>query len=169
VGKAWCLTGARGDNYAAHLGVATAQPGDVLVIDADMDCSSAHWGEILTAAAIARGIRGLVITGMVRDVAAIRAANFAVVAIGVSPVGPRHRRVGSLESRIKIGQVEVSTGDWIALDDDGAVAFAAESEAGALAEARARAEREESMLRRVRAGHSTIDLPRSSSTGSITT
>ena len=56
---------APGDNLPLHLALEAVSPGDVLVVDGG---GSAHgyWGEVLTAAAKHRGIRGLVIDGGVR-------------------------------------------------------------------------------------------------------
>ncbi|MCX7671677.1 MAG: 4-hydroxy-4-methyl-2-oxoglutarate aldolase, partial [Anaerolineae bacterium] len=56
------------DNLTLHAAVAVAQPGDVLVADVGQALEAGHWGEIITVAAQARGIVGLVINGGVRDV-----------------------------------------------------------------------------------------------------
>src|SRR5674476_643005 len=50
-----------GDNLALHQAVAAAQPGVVLVASVGGYCMAGAWGEVLTAAAQARGIAGLVI------------------------------------------------------------------------------------------------------------
>ena len=60
-----------GDNLMIHVGVARAKPGDVLVVQCH-DAAYGVWGEVLTVAAIARGIAALVLDGSVRDLAAIR-------------------------------------------------------------------------------------------------
>src|SRR5262245_56968513 len=50
-----------GDNLMLHVAVANATPGVVLVATVGGYLSAGAWGEILTAAAQARGIAGLVI------------------------------------------------------------------------------------------------------------
>src|SRR5919197_5356884 len=55
-----------GDNLAVHLAVAQAREGEVLVVQTH-DWTRGVWGEVLTVAAMARGVRALVIDGSVRD------------------------------------------------------------------------------------------------------
>ena len=80
-GAAFPLRCAPGDNLAIHLAVAQAEPGDVLVVDGH-GYIAGYWGEILTVAAQARGIAGLVIDGGVRDLAALESHKFPVFARG---------------------------------------------------------------------------------------
>jgi len=54
-----------GDNLMIHLAVAPAQPGTVLVAQCH-DPGYGVWGEVLTVAAMARRIAGLVLDGSVR-------------------------------------------------------------------------------------------------------
>ncbi|MBV8141452.1 MAG: RraA family protein, partial [Verrucomicrobia bacterium] len=68
-----------GDNLMIHLAVARAQTGAVLVVQSH-DPGYGVWGEVLTIAAMARGIAGLVLDGSVRDLGAIRRLGFPVFA-----------------------------------------------------------------------------------------
>src|SRR5260370_13622416 len=68
-----------GDNLMIHVAVARAQAGAVIVVQAQ-DASYGVWGEVLTVAAMARGIAGLVVDGSVRDLGAIRRLGFPVFA-----------------------------------------------------------------------------------------
>jgi len=47
--------------------VALAHPGDVLIVDNDGFLEAGLWGEIITVAAMQKGIVGLVTNGTVRD------------------------------------------------------------------------------------------------------
>ena len=57
-----------GDNLWIHHAVYAAQPHDVLVVHTRGEREAGYWGEILSRAAIARELSGLVIDGGVRDV-----------------------------------------------------------------------------------------------------
>lgn len=153
-GPAWCGLGPRGDNFVAHLGVAEAQPGCVLVIDVGSDRTCAYWGEVLTSAAQARGIAGLVISGMVRDIASIRESGFPVFARGVSPVGPDRRSAGSTAATVRLAGTTVTAGDWIVGDDDGAVVLPAASIVEAIRRAQAKETREAVLIKRLAGGTS---------------
>src|SRR5262245_53827200 len=54
------------DNLMLHHAVALADPGTVLVANAQQCQYAGAWGEVLTVAAQARGIAGLAIDGAVR-------------------------------------------------------------------------------------------------------
>src|SRR5690348_15520910 len=65
-----------GDNLAVHVAVARAPRGSALVVDVGMSRELGYWGEVLTTAARARGLAGLVIDGGVRDITALQAHGF---------------------------------------------------------------------------------------------
>lgn len=67
-----------GDNLMLHKAVTVARPGDVLVATVGSFVRAGAWGEVLTVAAQARGIGGLVIDGAARDVEAIAQLGFPV-------------------------------------------------------------------------------------------
>ena len=69
-----------GGQPCGHAAVAEAPPGSVLVVDAHQLSELGYWGEVLTTAARARGVVGLVIDGGVRDVAALERHRFGVFA-----------------------------------------------------------------------------------------
>jgi len=83
---------------------------------------AAHWGEIMTAASRARGARGAVIDGGLRDTMQVLAQNF--------PVFYRYRTSNGTLSRckitgynvpVKIGKVIIYPGDVLFCDIDGAL------------------------------------------------
>src|SRR6266702_5610768 len=61
-----------GDNLMVHKALDLAEPGDVIVVDAGGDLTSAIIGELMVAHARKRGVAGCVIDGAIRDSAAIR-------------------------------------------------------------------------------------------------
>ena len=79
-GRAFPVHCTGGDNLAIHVGVANAGADDVLVVDVEGVYGFGYWGEVLTVAAQARGVAGLVIDGCIRDVDAIERRRFPAFA-----------------------------------------------------------------------------------------
>lgn len=121
-----------GDNLMAHIGIDVAQPGDVLVIDNRGNEDFGPFGELMGLAAQAKGIAGLVIDGMIRDIAALRRMGFPVFARGSSPNGTNKEGPGEVNSLISCGGVPVNPGDLVIGDDDGVVVIPKEKLPGVI-------------------------------------
>src|SRR3712207_2109869 len=67
-----------GDNLMVHKAIGLAEPGDVIVVDAGGDLTTALIGELMLAQMVKRRLAGIVINGAIRDSAAIRAQDFPV-------------------------------------------------------------------------------------------
>src|SRR6266700_7177744 len=92
-----------GDNLMIHKALDLAEPGDVIVVDAGGDLTSAIIGELMVAHARKRGVAGCVIDGAIRDSAAIGAGEFPVFAAGVTHRGPYKDGPGEINVAIAIG------------------------------------------------------------------
>lgn len=147
-----------GDNLAVHVGVTQAPTGSVLVVDVGDERELGYWGEVLTTAAEARGLAGLVIDGCVRDTAALAAHAFPVFSTGVALPGATKNRVGAVGVPTVVGGVEVSAGDWIVADSDGVTVVPGDALDTVLAAARARAEKETRFFAELRGGKTTVEL-----------
>jgi regulator of RNase E activity RraA len=120
LGPACTIKAYPGDNLMVHKSLDVAKPGDVLVIDTHSSELTAVMGDILSTKARHRGIAGVVIDGLVRDLPAIRAlGNFPVFARGVTPIGPLHRGPGEINHAISAGGIVVHPGDIIVGDLNG--------------------------------------------------
>ncbi len=98
------------------------QSGDVLVVDAQHDKHSALWGELLSTACIAKGVRGIVMSACCRDMWALRQMVFPVFGIGCTPADSAGRLdVVSIGQPIQIDDVAAKNGDYILGDVDGVV------------------------------------------------
>jgi 4-hydroxy-4-methyl-2-oxoglutarate aldolase len=157
-GRAFIAVCTPGDNLAVHVAVTEARPGDVLVIDTGDEPARGYWGEVLTTAAEARGIVGLVIDGGVRDVDALRAHAFPVFAALVALRGASKTQPGTVGGRATVGDVDVCTGDWMIGDADGVTVVPAARAGEVRAAAEARAAKEQQLFRELRAGRTTLDL-----------
>jgi len=146
------------DNLAIHVAVAEAPAGSALVVDVGADGARGYWGEVLTTGAEARGVRGLVIDGGVRDVDALETHGFPVFSTMVALRGATKQERGRVGLPATVGGVEVSAGDWIVGDADGVTVVPAARFDDVLAAGRARAEKERRYFDELRAGRTTLQL-----------
>lgn len=93
-------------------------PGDVVVLR--VEAPAAAWGELFSTAAQARGARGAVVDGLVRDRARIEATGFPVFGTGARPVDSLGRvSIAEQDEPVDCGGVRVRTGDLVVADVDG--------------------------------------------------
>ena len=108
-----------------HAAIYRAQPGSVIVVQAD-DVEHAVAGGNVCAVAQRRGIAGLVIDGAIRDLAEIREMGFPVFARGVVPVPGAKKALGTLGQSARCGGVDIAAGDLVVADEEGIVTVSAE-------------------------------------------
>jgi 4-hydroxy-4-methyl-2-oxoglutarate aldolase len=157
-GHALTVRSQPGDNLTLHAAIALARPGDVIVADVGGYCEAGHWGEILTVAAQARGIVGLVIDGSVRDVAPIQVRGFPMFARAVSMKATVKESAGLINHPVMCGGVLVHAGDLVLGDDDGVVIVERERAEEVLRATIEREEREAVVMQRLVAGELTLDV-----------
>ena len=96
--------------------------GDVLVVDADHNRQSAFWGELLSTACAAKGVRGAVMSTCTRDLWALEKMEFPVFGIGRTPADSKGRiDVTAIGEPITIDGVAIAPGDFLLGDPDGVV------------------------------------------------
>jgi len=149
---------APGDNLAIHAAVARAPFGSALAVDVGDVADRGYWGEVLTTGAEARGLRGLVIDGGVRDRSALEGHRFPVFASMVALRGASKELPGTNGLPVEVGGVRVAAGDWLVADADGVVVVPADRLEAALAAGQARAEKEDGYFASLRAGRTTVEL-----------
>ncbi len=157
-GPAFPIACSAADNLAIHVGVAEAPRGSVLVASVGGEPQRGYWGEVLTTAAEARGIRGLVIDGGVRDVDALEAHRFPVFAATIALRGATKEQSGSIGGTASVGDVDVEVGDWIVGDVDGVTVVPRASCDAVLEAGRARAAKEAHFFEELRSGRTTLQL-----------
>lgn len=146
-----------GDNLMIHAAVEQCQPGDVLVVTTTSPCSDGAFGELLATSLQHRGVRGLVSTGGVRDVAELHAMNFPVFCAAVSAQGTVKATAGAVNIPVSIGGQRIAPGDAIVGDDDGVVVVPRSATASALTAAGARAQKEDATRAAFRRGELGLD------------
>jgi 4-hydroxy-4-methyl-2-oxoglutarate aldolase len=159
-GRALTVTCAPGDNLWIHRALLQAAAGGVLVCTVGDAYEHGYWGEILTVAAMARGVAGLVIDGGIRDADRIEALGFPVFSrcLCIRGTAKRKDAPGAIGAPVAIGDCVVNTGDLIVGDRDGLVAVRA-SDLGIVLRASAEREtKEREIMVRLRAGDSTMGI-----------
>jgi 4-hydroxy-4-methyl-2-oxoglutarate aldolase len=116
------------DTYAKEIeAVDSILSGEVVVVSTASSKRNAPWGELLSTAARARGARGAIVDGLVRDVKKIEELGFPVFASGIKPVDSRGRGIViDCNVRVDCGGVLVSPGDLVFADYDGVIVIPAE-------------------------------------------
>ena len=159
-GPACTVEGPGGDNLWLHRAIYAAAPGDVLVVFVQGAYEHGYWGDIMTNAAIGRGLGGLVIDGGVRDGESLRALGFPVFARGLCIRGTAkdHGARGFVNAPLLIGDVAVSPGDLVVGDGDGVVIVPRDAAPEIVRLASERETREQGILDRLRAGETTLEI-----------
>lgn len=149
---------ATGDNLAVHVAVTRAPAGSALVVQIDGEPELGYWGEVLTTAAEARGIVGLVIDSGVRDITALEAHGFPVFSSMIALRGATKEHAGTTGKRIVVGDAECNSGDWVVGDADGVTVVPAADFDDVVAAGRARAAKEAGFFEALKAGQTTLEL-----------
>jgi 4-hydroxy-4-methyl-2-oxoglutarate aldolase len=146
-----------GDNLMIHAAVEQCRDGDILVVTTVSPSLDGSFGELFATALRHRGVRGLVTTGGVRDVADLRAMDFPVWAGAVNAQGTVKATAGSVNVPIVVGGVTVRPGDVIVADDDGVLCVPLADANTALAAADARVEKEAASRAAYQGGELSLD------------
>ncbi|HTW88043.1 MAG TPA: RraA family protein [Candidatus Binataceae bacterium] len=157
-GRAVTVSTPGGDNLMLHRAIYAAQRGDVLVVEAAGQFEFGYWGDVMTQAARARKLGGLVIDGCVRDLREITASHFALFARGGCIRGTSKRGGGHLNQPIVIGDSRIEPGHFIVGDRDGVVVIPPDRAAQVIEAAAHRVKHETAMKRELAAGESTLAL-----------
>ena len=107
--------------------IETMQADDVFVVDVGHIENSAFWGELLSTACLAKGVRGVVMSGCTRDLWALNQLSFPVFGTGATPADSLGRLdVIEFGQPITIDGVATKNGDLVLGDLDGVVIIPSE-------------------------------------------
>jgi 4-hydroxy-4-methyl-2-oxoglutarate aldolase len=110
---------AQDDHLPLFAALEAASPGDVLVVAGG--ASRAVVGELFATEAKRRGVAGIVVDGLCRDVAGLRRLGLPFFARGTVPASGSTVSRAALNQRVRCGGVDVAPGDIVFGDDDGLV------------------------------------------------
>ncbi len=110
---------------SSHLGTrvtASAKDIDVIVVEQRSGIDAAGWGGVLATAAKAQGIRGVIIEGPARDVEECTKIGLPMFSRSTTPRTARGRiHESAFNVDIRVGDVNVSAGDFVIADATGVV------------------------------------------------
>lgn len=150
LGTAFTVKSRVADNLMLHKALELAQPGDVIIVDAQGDLSNAITGEIMMTQAAINGLAGVVIDGAIRDADAMKDITMSVYAAGVQPKGPYKDGPGEINVPISCGGIIVHPGDIVIGDADGIVIINPADAENILAKAKQKLASEQAILEAIR-------------------
>jgi regulator of RNase E activity RraA len=142
-GPAFTVKCAPGDHLSLHAAIYSAQPGDIIVVEADPQYAVS--GGNVCAIAQQRGIAGFVVDGVIRDLAQLRELQFPVFARGVIPKPGAKTHIFPFNQPVMCGGVKINAGDIIVADEEGIAVIPSAKVEQVYAIAKARTDRDAAM------------------------
>ncbi len=152
VGPAYTLMLPQADNLGMHVALRDAEPGDLIVVDQQGAALGAPVGEIMALAARCKGLAGIVLDGVVRDIEQLRASDFPVFAAGAYAQQCAKNGPAWLRLPMTCAGVIVRPGDLVVGDDDGVVVVPIERSRDVAADVVRRMTAETRRIEAIRAG-----------------
>ena len=146
------------DNLMVHAVIEQIQPGEVLVLSMPEPAPVALVGELLATQVKVRGAAAILVDASVRDVNELVELGLPIWTRFIRVRGATKTKIGELNTTILVGSTQISPGDIIVLDTDGAVCVKQERAEEVLHASEERLRREAALREKLLAGEMSYDL-----------
>jgi 4-hydroxy-4-methyl-2-oxoglutarate aldolase len=146
------------DNLMVHAAIERIEPGEILVLTMPEPRPVALLGELLAIQVYRRRAAAVLVDAALRDYDELVRLGLPIWARYIRARGATKTIVGGLDVPVIVGGVQVTPGDVIVLDADGAVCVPFVCTSEVLSAAASRAAREDTLRRRLLAGEKTYDV-----------
>lgn len=123
VGNALPIMTAVDDNLAPYAALSVIKPGDLVIVTCVGNGKCALLGDHIIGLYKNAGACGVLVNGFVRDLDGLRKLDLPIFALGTSPRAPSKQGPGTVGISITISTSTIQAGDFIVVDEDGAVAI----------------------------------------------
>lgn len=146
------------DNLMVHAIIEQIQPGEVLVLSMPEAAPVALIGELLATQVKVKNAAGILVDAAVRDVSELVELGLPIWSRFIRVRGATKTKIGELNATVTVGGTQITTGDVIVLDADGAVCVKHERVDEVLKASEERLAKEEALRKKLLAGQMSYDL-----------
>jgi 4-hydroxy-4-methyl-2-oxoglutarate aldolase len=146
------------DNLMVHAVIEQIQPGEVLVLSMPEPAPVALIGELLATQVKVRGAAAILVDASVRDVDALVELGLPIWTRFIRVRGAAKTKIGEINTTVTVGGAQISPGDILVLDADGAVRVRRERADEVLKAAEERLAKENASREKLLAGQMSYDL-----------
>jgi len=148
----------QGDNLMVHAVIEQIQPGEVLVLSMPEPAPVALIGELLVTQVKVKGAAGILVDASVRDVNELVELGLPIWSHFIRVKGATKTNIGRLNTTVTIGGAQISQGDIVVMDVDGAVCVKRDRADEVLKASEERLTKEAAMREKLLAGQISYDL-----------
>jgi 4-hydroxy-4-methyl-2-oxoglutarate aldolase len=146
------------DNLMVHAIIEQVRPGEVLILTMPEPAPIALIGELLATQVKVRQAAGILVDAAVRDVNELVELGLPIWTRYVRVRGATKTKIGELNGTVTVGGTQISPGDVVVLDADGAVCVRSERAGVVLQASEERLAKENALRKRLLAGQISYDL-----------
>lgn len=146
------------DNLMVHAIIEQIQPGEVLVLSMPEPTPIALVGELLATQVRVRGAAAILVDASIRDVDELVELGLPIWTRFIRAKGATKTKIGKLNTTVTVGGTQISPGDIVVLDADGAVCIKHEHADTILKASEERLAREAELRKKLLTGEMSYDL-----------